>query len=101
MRVLRGARRRLRIIVPRKTGASEQGVDSVGADRWGSMPNGALCEPWPGSVSSELAADAGAVTIRVSGEGGVGTWRPPHIPPTMNATNRVAMNSSAGVPPIL
>src|SRR5215207_3441217 len=49
------------------------------------MPNGALCEPWPGSVSSELAADAGAVTIRVSGEGAiVAPLRlPPHPPPQL------------------
>jgi hypothetical protein len=59
------------------------------------MPNGALCEPWPGSVSSELAADAGAVAIRAFGEGVVPLRLPPHpLPPLAILQSRPA--SSVG-----
>ena len=58
------------------------------------MPNGALCEPWPGSVSSELAADAGAVAIRVSGEGGANMAPSPHS--TQNERHQPGGNELVG-----
>jgi hypothetical protein len=42
-----------------------------GADRWGIHTERCSAEPWPGSVLYRSGADAGAVAIRVFGEGGV------------------------------
>lgn len=53
------------------------------------MPNGAPREPWPGSGSSRIGPAAGAVAIRVFGEGVTEDRLPPRFQFAKNAATRV------------
>jgi hypothetical protein len=45
-------------------------------------------EPWPGSVQCRTEADAGAVAIRVSGEGGMGKRSLPNVMATQHGATQ-------------
>jgi hypothetical protein len=57
-------------VVPGQTGASEQRVHSMGADRWALDRRTVLTRAVAGVTCLSNPSDAGAVVIRVSGEGG-------------------------------
>jgi hypothetical protein len=81
------ARRRRVTIVPGKTGAPEQHVHSVGADRWGSMPNGAQVSHGRGLARGESGPTSALWRSACSGRA-VGTQRPPRFISRKNATAR-------------
>jgi hypothetical protein len=66
-------------VVPGQTGASEQRVHSMGADRWALDRRTVLTRAVAGVTCLSNPSDAGAVAIRVKGEGGWDMTPPPFM----------------------